>query len=85
MRKLPRKNSEEPRLIPSLLVCYSLSAILGMMLDHTNSNLNGSFPGVAHGAFENDVDALLNIRELFNYLPLSNTDASPIRASDDPW
>ncbi|KAF8382028.1 pccb-1 [Pristionchus pacificus] len=41
--------------------------------------------GVAHGAFENDVDALMNIRELFNYLPLSNTDASPIRSCDDPW
>lgn len=41
--------------------------------------------GVAHGAFENDVEALLNVRELFNYLPLSNKDASPVRACDDPW
>uniref|UniRef100_A0AC34RN87 Propionyl-CoA carboxylase beta chain, mitochondrial n=1 Tax=Panagrolaimus sp. JU765 TaxID=591449 RepID=A0AC34RN87_9BILA len=41
--------------------------------------------GVAHGAFENDVEALLNIRELFNYLPLSNKDASPIRLNDDAW
>ena len=40
--------------------------------------------GVASGAFENDIDALLKIRDLFNYLPLSNKDASPIRSSDDP-
>ncbi|CAD6187346.1 unnamed protein product [Caenorhabditis auriculariae] len=41
--------------------------------------------GVAHGAFDNDVDALMRMRELFNYLPLSNTDSLPIRACDDPW
>lgn len=41
--------------------------------------------GVAHGAFENDVDALQNIRDLVNYLPLSNNDPSPIRVCDDPW
>lgn len=41
--------------------------------------------GVAHGAFDNDVDALMSLRELFNYLPLSNTDAAPIRAAEDPW
>jgi propionyl-CoA carboxylase beta chain len=41
--------------------------------------------GVAHGAFENDIDALLNIRELFNYLPLSNQAVAPIRACDDRW
>jgi len=40
--------------------------------------------GVASGAFENDIDALLKIRDLFNYLPLSNKDASPIRSCDDP-
>ncbi|KHN75145.1 Propionyl-CoA carboxylase beta chain, mitochondrial [Toxocara canis] len=41
--------------------------------------------GVAHGAFDNDVEALQNIRDLVNYLPLSNTDQAPIRACDDPW
>ncbi|EYC23695.1 hypothetical protein Y032_0015g2790 [Ancylostoma ceylanicum] len=41
--------------------------------------------GVAVGAFENDVDALMSMRELMNYLPLSNKDPSPIRACDDPW
>jgi propionyl-CoA carboxylase beta chain len=52
---------------------------LGGAKTHTTTS------GVAHGAFENDVDALLNIRELFNYLPLSNKDPSPIRAVDDEW
>ncbi|XGW35237.1 hypothetical protein V3C99_018898 [Haemonchus contortus] len=41
--------------------------------------------GVAVGAFENDVDALMSMRELVNYLPLSNQDPAPIRSCDDPW
>lgn len=28
--------------------------------------------GVAHGAFDNDILALKNIRDLFDYLPLNN-------------
>lgn len=42
------------------------------------------FSGVAHHAFENDVEALLNMRELFNFLPLSNQDPAPIRECHDP-
>ncbi|CAD5235151.1 unnamed protein product [Bursaphelenchus xylophilus] len=41
--------------------------------------------GVAHGAFDNDIEALLNIRKLMNFLPLNNTQPAPIRKSDDPW
>merc|ERR1712227_998786 len=41
--------------------------------------------GVAHKAFENEVDALLGIRNLFNFLPLSNLDSAPIRECHDPW
>ncbi|XP_004712157.1 propionyl-CoA carboxylase beta chain, mitochondrial [Echinops telfairi] len=40
--------------------------------------------GVAHKAFENDVDALCNLREFFNYLPLSNQDPAPVRECHDP-
>ncbi|KAG8519856.1 Propionyl-CoA carboxylase beta chain, mitochondrial [Galemys pyrenaicus] len=40
--------------------------------------------GVAHRAFENDIDALCNLREFFNYLPLSNQDPAPIRECHDP-
>lgn len=41
--------------------------------------------GVAHGAFENDLEALQGIRELFSYIPLSNKEPAPIRHSYDPW
>ncbi|XP_068607860.1 propionyl-CoA carboxylase beta chain, mitochondrial [Brachionichthys hirsutus] len=57
--------------------------------DVTQEELGGakthtSVSGVAHHAFENDVEALLNVREFFNFLPLSNQDAAPIRESHDP-
>ena len=41
--------------------------------------------GVAHGAFENDIDALLAMRELVNYLPQSNREKAPVRSCEDPW
>ncbi|KAH9508758.1 hypothetical protein Btru_049828 [Bulinus truncatus] len=58
--------------------------------DVTQEELGGakthtSVSGVAHRAFDNDVDALMNLREFFNYLPLSNMDEAPIRDCDDPW
>ncbi|WKY12771.1 hypothetical protein Q1695_003959 [Nippostrongylus brasiliensis] len=40
--------------------------------------------GVAVGAFDNDVDALMRMRELINFLPLSNRDPAPVRQCDDP-
>ena len=40
--------------------------------------------GVADLAFENDVEALLMTRRLFNYLPLSNREKPPVRRSSDP-
>ncbi|PIK52435.1 putative propionyl-CoA carboxylase beta chain, mitochondrial [Apostichopus japonicus] len=47
--------------------------------DVTHEQLGGakthtSVSGVAHGAFENDIDGLTKLRELFSYLPLSNRD-----------
>ncbi|MFV0301876.1 MAG: acyl-CoA carboxylase subunit beta, partial [Paracoccus sp. (in: a-proteobacteria)] len=40
---------------------------------------------VADGAFENDVEALSEIRRLFDFLPLSNRDKAPTRPFfDDP-
>ncbi|RDD46617.1 Propionyl-CoA carboxylase beta chain, mitochondrial [Trichoplax sp. H2] len=55
----------------------------------TQEELGGSkthtaLSGVAHNAFENDIDALARVRELVNYLPLSNKDAAPVIKSDDP-
>ena len=41
--------------------------------------------GVADGAFENDLEALTQIRRLVGFLPLSNRDRAPVRESfDDP-
>ncbi|XP_035224167.1 propionyl-CoA carboxylase beta chain, mitochondrial-like isoform X1 [Stegodyphus dumicola] len=58
--------------------------------DVTQEELGGAkthttISGVAHNAFENDVDALLNLRKFYNFLPLSSTDPPPIRECDDPW
>jgi len=41
--------------------------------------------GVAHKSFENDIDALLQLRTFLGYLPQSNREPAPVRASDDPW
>ncbi|KAL3314030.1 hypothetical protein Ciccas_007359 [Cichlidogyrus casuarinus] len=40
--------------------------------------------GVAHGAFANDVEALIGLREFLTYLPSSNKDTSPIMRCTDP-
>lgn len=47
--------------------------------DVTQEELGGaethtSLSGVAHGAFDNDVVALQQLRELFSYLPQNNKD-----------
>lgn len=58
--------------------------------DVTQQELGGakvhtSTSGVAHLAFENDCDALHQLRYFLNFLPQSNRlDGSPIRASSDP-
>ncbi|XP_047421279.1 propionyl-CoA carboxylase beta chain, mitochondrial isoform X2 [Sciurus carolinensis] len=56
--------------------------------DVTQEELGGAkthttMSGVAHRAFENDVDALCSLREFFNYLPLSNRDPAPVRECHD--
>jgi len=51
---------------------------LGGAITHTTKS------GVADGAFENDVEALLMLRRLYNYLPLSNREKAPVRPSGDP-
>ena len=40
--------------------------------------------GVADGAFDNDIDALLNLRRFFDFLPLSNRADPPEREAVDP-
>lgn len=40
--------------------------------------------GVADGAFENDIEALLMMRRFFDYLPASNLAPAPIHQTGDP-
>ena len=40
--------------------------------------------GVAHLSFDNDIEALLQTRRLFNFLPLSNRETPPVRNTNDP-
>ena len=51
---------------------------LGGAITHTTKS------GVADLAFENDVEALLMLRRLYNYLPLNNKEKAPVRQSGDP-
>lgn len=39
---------------------------------------------VADGAYENDVEALLEVRRMFGFLPLSNRAAAPVLQTNDP-
>lgn len=57
--------------------------------DISSAKLSGSFvhttqSGIADLAFENDIAALLEIRQFFNFLPLSNTHLTPYRETNDP-
>ena len=51
---------------------------LGGATTHTSKS------GVADLAFENDIEALLETRRFFDFLPGSNRETPPERASDDP-
>jgi propionyl-CoA carboxylase beta chain len=57
--------------------------------DVTQEELGGakthtSKTGVADLAFDNDVEALLEVRRLVNFLPLSNREKPPLRPTNDP-
>src|SRR5690606_25958548 len=51
---------------------------LGGAITHTTKS------GVADLAFENDVEALLELRRFFSFLPLNNREQPPQRATRDP-
>ena len=51
---------------------------LGGAITHTTRS------GVADMASDNDVEALLMLRRLYNYLPLNNREKPPVRPSRDP-
>jgi propionyl-CoA carboxylase beta chain len=51
---------------------------LGGAVTHTTRS------GVADRAFENDLEALLELRRLIDFLPASNRSQAPLRPTDDP-
>ena len=51
---------------------------LGGAITHTTKS------GVADAAFENDVEALLQLRRFYGFLPLNNRERPPVRATRDP-
>jgi propionyl-CoA carboxylase beta chain len=52
---------------------------LGGAVTHTTKS------GVADVAFENDIEALLSVRDFVDFLPASNKEPVPERPSADPW
>ena len=52
---------------------------LGGAISHTTKS------GVADNAFENDIEALLSVRDFFDYLPENNRSGAPERPTEDPW
>merc|ERR1711935_861659 len=53
--------------------------------DLGGSKTHTSVSGVAHKAFENDIDALTQLRKLLAYLPSSVREKAPILPCGDPW
>ena len=51
---------------------------LGGALTHTQKS------GVADLAFENDIEALLQLRRFVDFIPSNNRSAAPVRRTDDP-
>jgi propionyl-CoA carboxylase beta chain len=47
------------------------------------ADTHASRSGVAHFAFENEVDTLLSVRKLLTYIPLSNREKPPIKPTND--
>lgn len=52
--------------------------------DLGGANVHAKRTGVADLAFDNDIEALIQVRRMFNFLPLSNKEKPPMRPSDDP-
>ncbi len=48
------------------------------------ANVHSKHTGVSDLAYDNDIEALLQIRRLFNFLPLNNREKPPVRPTDDP-
>ncbi len=52
--------------------------------DLGGANVHAKHTGVADLAYDNDIEALLQVRRLINFLPGSNRSKPPVRPTDDP-
>jgi propionyl-CoA carboxylase beta chain len=52
--------------------------------DLGGANVHAKHTGVADLAFDNDIEALLQVRRLVNFLPASNCGKAPVRPTEDP-
>lgn len=52
--------------------------------DLGGADVHGKHTGVADLVYDNDIEALLQVRRLINFLPLSNREKPPVRATEDP-
>lgn len=52
--------------------------------DLGGANVHSRHTGVADFAFDNDIEALLQVRRLVNFLPLNNREKVPVWPTDDP-
>lgn len=48
------------------------------------ADVHGTHTGVADMVYDNDIEALLQVRRLVNFLPASNRVAPPVRPTEDP-
>ena len=48
------------------------------------ADVHGRHTGVADMIYDNDIEALLQVRRLVNFLPLSNREKPPVRPTEDP-
>jgi propionyl-CoA carboxylase beta chain len=48
------------------------------------ADVHGTHTGVADMVYDNDIEALLQVRRLVNFLPLSNREKAPVRPTEDP-
>ncbi|KAJ3273285.1 hypothetical protein HDV01_004643 [Terramyces sp. JEL0728] len=63
-----------------------IKAVTNELITHEElggSDVHTTKSGVAHLAFNNELEALENIREFVNYLPLSSKDSAPVKPTQD--
>ncbi|MFZ4124649.1 MAG: acyl-CoA carboxylase subunit beta [Rickettsiales bacterium] len=48
------------------------------------ADVHGKHTGVADMVYDNDIEALMQVRRLVNFLPLSNREKPPVRPTEDP-